>query len=151
EKLIADDTIRDQIAASMVETLYANVDVSSSLKQKLPKDLQALAGPIAGLSREAADRGAREVLDRPKVQQLFVTAASTAQRELVQVLENKSERLDTTNGNVVLDIRPLVLKLGERFNLVDNLDQQIPPDAGKITLLKSDQLGTAQNITQWLK
>src|SRR5262249_22093288 len=32
-----------------------------------------------------------------------------------------------------------------------NLDQRIPQDAGKITLLKSDQLGTAQNLTQWLK
>ena len=59
--------------------------------------------------------------------------------------------LDTTNGNVVLDIRPLVIQLGERFQFISNLDQRIPQDAGKITILRSDQLSTAQNLTQWLK
>jgi len=150
-ELIADDAIRNQIAAAMVETLYANVDVSGELKDQLPKNLKSLSGPIAGVARDAADRGARAVLDRPRVQQLFVTLASTAQQELVKVLENKTDVLDATNGNVVLDIRPLVLKLGDQFQLVDNLEKRIPQDAGQITLLKSDQLSTAQNITQWLK
>ena len=85
------------------------------------------------------------------MQQLFVDLASTAQQELVKVLENKTEVLDTTNGNVVLDIRPLVIQLGERFQFVSNLDQRIPQDAGQITILRSDQLSTAQNMTQWLK
>jgi hypothetical protein len=150
-ELIANDTIRDQVAASMVETLYANVDVAAQLRDQLPSNLQSLSGPIAGLSRDAADRGAREVLERPRVQQLFVTLASTAQRELVDVLENRTERLDTTGGNVVLDIRPLVLRLGERFQFVNDLDERVPPDAGRITLLESDQLGTAQDITRALK
>jgi hypothetical protein len=151
EELIASDVIRNEIASSMVETLYANVDVSAQLKKQLPNDLQGLSGPIAGVARDAADRGARELLDRPRVQQLFVTLASTAQQELVDVLENNTDRLDTTNGNVVLDIRPLVLELGQRFQVVDNLEQRIPEDSGKITLLKSDQLSTAQTVTQWLK
>jgi hypothetical protein len=151
EELIANDEIRNQVAAAMVETLYANVDVSAQLKDQLPQNLQRLSGPIAGIARDAADRGAREVLARPRVQQLFVDLSSTAQQELVKVLDNKTELLDTTNGNVVLDIRPLVLKLGERFQFVSNLDQRIPQKAGQITILRSDQLSTAQNVTQWLK
>src|SRR5262249_54361164 len=131
--------------------LYSNVDVSSELQQQLPKNLKSLSGPIAGIAREAADRGAVEVLQRPRVQSLFVNLASTAQQQLVKVLNNDTKLLDTTNGNVVLDIRPLILQLGDRFQVVDNLDQRIPQDAGKVTLLKSDQLGTAQNLTQWLK
>ena len=92
------------------------------------------------------------MLDRPRVQQLFVTLASTAQQQLVEVLEGNTERrLDTTNGNVVLDIRPLVLQLGDRFQFVSNLDHRIPQDSAKITLLQSDELSTAQNLTQWLK
>jgi hypothetical protein len=149
--LIADDAIRNQVAAAMVDSLYTNVDVSGQLKDQLPKNLKSLSGPIAGVARDAADRGARAVLERPRVQDLFVTLASAAQQQLVKVLENNTEVLDTTNGNVVLDIRPLVLKLGEQFQFVDNIDQRIPPDAGRITLLESDQLSTAQNITQWLK
>src|SRR5262249_34770488 len=150
-QLIANDAIRDQIALAMVDTLYENVDVSGELRDQLPNNLQSLSGPIAGVARDAAERGARQVLQRPRVQQLFVTLAATAQQELVKVLENDTELLDTTGGNVVLDIRPLVLRLGEQFQFVDNLDQRIPEDAGQITLLKSDQLSTAQTITQWLK
>jgi hypothetical protein len=151
EELIADDAIRNQVASTMVETLYANVDVSRQLEDRLPNNLKGLSGPIAGVARDAADRAARELLERPRVQQLFVDVASAAQQQLVKVLENKTDVLETTNGNVVLDLRPLVLRLGENFQFVDNLDQRIPQDAGQITLLESDELSTAQNITQWLK
>jgi hypothetical protein len=151
EELIADDAIRNQVASTMVETLYANVDVSQQLEDRLPNNLKGLSGPIAGVARDAADRAARELLERPRVQQLFVDVASAAQQQLVKVLENKTELLDTTNGNVVLDLRPLVLRLGENFQFVDNLEQRIPQDAGQITLLESDELSTAQNITQLLK
>jgi hypothetical protein len=85
------------------------------------------------------------------VQRLFVTAASTAQAQLIEVLEGDTEVLDTTNGNVVLDIRPLVLALGERFSFVENLGSRIPEDSAKITILESDNLGTAQDLTQALK
>ena len=59
--------------------------------------------------------------------------------------------LDTTNGNVVLDIRPLVIELGDRFQFVSNLDQRIPQDAGKITLLQSDQLSPRRTSRSALK
>ena len=60
-------------------------------------------------------------------------------------------RVDTSNGDVVLDIRPLVLKLGDRFGFVSNLADQIPQDAGQVTILKADNLKTAQKITHWLE
>src|SRR6478736_3569170 len=148
EQLIANDNVRNQIAAQMVETLYANVDVSNQLQDQLPNNLQSLAGPIAGISRGVADRGAQEVLSRPRVQKIFVGAASAAQQTLVKVLENNSQVVDTTDGNVVLNIRDLVLQLGDQFQIVNNLDKRLPADAGQITILKSDQLDTAQNITQ---
>ena len=152
EELIANDVIRDQLASSMVETLYANVDVSAQLKDQLPKNLQGLSGPIAGVARDAADRGAREVLDRPaRAAALRRRSRRPRNRSSSKVLENKTERLDTTNGNVVLDIRPLVLQLGDRFQFVSNLEQRIPEDSGKITLLSPTSCATAQDLTQWLK
>jgi hypothetical protein len=135
----------------MVEQLYANVDVSAQLEQKLPANLQALSGPIAGLSRELIDRAAVELLQRPRVQTLFVNAASLAQSQTVRVLEGDTNRLQTTGGNVVLDLHPLVERLGDRFGFLANASGQLPPDAGRIVLLESDQLDTAQNLTQALK
>ena len=151
QALIADDAIRTQIAASMVESLYANVDVSAELQQKLPQNLQALAGPIAGLTREVSDRAANELLQRPRVQALFVDATAVAHQQLVKVLEGDTKAVDTTGGNVVLDIRPLVLELGTRFQIADDLAQRIPAEKARIVILDSDQLGLAQDLTQWLK
>jgi hypothetical protein len=151
EELIANDEIRNQVAATVVEKLYDNVNVSAELKDQLPSNLQGLSGPIAGVSREVADRAARELLDRPAVQRLFVNASSTAQKQLIAVLEDKSEVVDATGGNVVLDLRPLVLELGERFNFVSNLATRIPPGRAQVTILQSDDLETAQNLTQALK
>ena len=62
QELIAHPAIQQQLAQTMVEQLYANVDVSQQLEQKLPPNLQALAGPISGLSRELIDRAANELL-----------------------------------------------------------------------------------------
>ena len=151
EELIANDTIRNQVAATVVDALYSNIDVSTELKDQLPSNLKGLSGPIAGLSRELADRAARELLQRPATQQLFVTASSAAQKQLIAVLDGDTRVVETTGGNVVLDIRPLVLKLGDRFQFVSNLAERVPQDSAQVTILKSDDLDTAQNITQWLK
>lgn len=151
QELIAHPAIQDQIAQTMVDQLYANVDVSAQLEQKLPPNLQALAAPISGLAREAMDRAATELLGRPRVQTLFVAAASLSQSEVSKVLQGGTTRLSTTNGNVVLDLRPLVVQLGDRFGFLGNVSTQLPPDAGRITILESDQLDTAQSLTQALK
>ena len=55
-ELIADPEIRNQIAATMVDQLFANVDVEAALEQRLPPDQKALAGPIAAAVRAGADR-----------------------------------------------------------------------------------------------
>ncbi len=151
QELVAHPAIQAQLAQTMVDQLYANVDVSMQLEQKLPPNLQALAGPIAGLSRELIDRAAVELLQRPRVQTLFVTAASLSQAQVVKVLEGDTSRLDTTGGDVVLDLHPLVVQLGDRFGVLGNVSQQLPPDAGRIVVLHSDELDTAQNLTQFLK
>jgi hypothetical protein len=135
QELVANDEIRDQVAATMVEQLYANVDVAARLEARLPENLQPLAAPLAGLSREAIDRAARELLGRPRVQRLFVASASLSQEQVVKVLEGETTALQTAGGNVVLDLRPLVVQLGDRFGFLGDLSEQLPPDAGRITIL----------------
>ena len=151
EALIADPAIQAEVANVMVETLYANVDVSAALQQRLPPDLQSLAGPIAGLTREVADRAAGELLQRPRVQTTWVNITSAAHDQFIAVLEGDTRALETTGGKVVLDIRPLVIELGTRYQFVDDLAAQIPAEKARITIMESDQLGLAQDITQLLK
>ena len=128
-----------------------NVDVSAELEGNLPTNLQALAGPLAGLSQGFADTAAQKLLARPRVQDTFVELASLSQAQLVKVLHGDTKALSTSDGNVVLDLRPLVLKLGDRFGFVSNLADKVPQDAAQVTILKSDDLETAQKVTHWLE
>src|SRR4029453_8385161 len=63
DQLIADDEVRTQIAAAMVDQLYANVDVGAALEQQLPEDQRGLSGLIASGLREFSDRAAQRLLD----------------------------------------------------------------------------------------
>jgi hypothetical protein len=150
QQLIADPAIQEAIAAQMTDAL-ANVDFSSSLEDRLPTNLQALAGPIAGLAQGFVGTAAENLLARPRIQDAFVDLVVLSQRQFVKVLHGETQAVDTSNGDVVLDIRPLVLRLGDRFGFVTDLGGQIPPGAGQVTILEADNLDTAQKLTHWLE
>jgi hypothetical protein len=150
-ELIADDAIRDQVAASLVDELFNNVDVEAALNQRLPEQQKGLAGPIAGAVRMGAEPVADRLLERPRIQELWVRSVTQAHRALINVLEGDTRALETEGGNVVLNLRPLIIQFGDRIAIIGNINDRLPPDAGRITIIKSDQLGTAQDLTQLLK
>ena len=150
-EMIADDKIREQVAATLVEQLYANVDVAAELEQRLPSQTKPLAGPIAAGLREFSDRAANEMLERPRVQALWVESVARAHQQLLNVLEDDTGPVSTENGAVVLDLQPLMIQLGERVAIIGQAAQRFGPDAGRIEIMQADQLETAQDITQWLK
>jgi hypothetical protein len=151
EDLIADDEIRDQVAASLVDALYTNIDVTAALEQKLPADQKGLAGPAAAGLREFSERAATRMLERPRVQALWVNTVTRAHRQLINVLEDETPVFSTENGYVVLDLQPLVIQLGERVAIVGDVAEKLGPDAGRIEIMQAEQLETAQDLTRILK
>jgi hypothetical protein len=150
-ELIADDAIRDQVASSLVDQLFNNIDVEAVLNERLPAAQKGLAGPIAGAVRLGADPAAERLLERPRIQELWVRSVTQAHRALINVLEGDTRALETEGGNVVLNLRPLIIQFGDRIAIIGNINDRLSPDAGRITILKSDQLETAQDLTQLLK
>jgi hypothetical protein len=150
-ELIADDAIRNQVAAALVDQLFSNVDVEALLDERLPAQQKGLAGPIAGALRLGAEPAASRLLERPRIQELWVRSVTQTHRALINVLEGDTRALETEGGNVVLNLRPLIIQFGDRIAIVGRIDQRLPPDAGQITILKSNQLETAQDLTQLLK
>lgn len=151
--LIADPEIRDQAAATLVEQLFANVDVEAALNERLPPDQRGLAGPIAGAIRLGADRAAQRLLERPRAQELWVRTIEATHRNLLRILEDETGPISTERGHLVLDLQPLVIQLGEQVAIVGRIDERLRsrPDAGRITIMEADQLETAQDVTQILK
>jgi hypothetical protein len=150
-RLIRNPTIRTAVGEYLVEQLYENVNVEKELEEILPGDVKELAGPAAGGLRQVAGTGAEKVLETGTAQSLWETANRTAHEQLLAVLENKKEAVSTANGEVKLNLGSLLTNLAGQIGLAQNLAEKLPPDAGQITILKSNQLKTAQDIVVAIK
>ena len=151
-ELIEDPAVRSTLSVYLVDELYGNVDVAGDLEQRLPEALQPLAGPVAGALRQPATDAVERLLETPAVQQLFIEASSLAQQKLVNVVEDKTGHgISTGDGEVTLDLGQLVEQLGTELGLSGALVDRIPPDAGVITIMQSDQLAEAQTAVKVLR
>ena len=150
--LIEDQEVRDALSVYLVDQLYTNVDVGAALSERLPPNLKAAAEPIAGALRQPATDAVDRLLEAPRIQQLFVNASSLAQEKLVNVLEDKTGAgITTGDGTVTLDLRELLLSLATTLGLPGTRLEQLPPDAGQVTVMQSDQLAAAQSAVRGIR
>ncbi len=150
-RLIENEKIRAAVGEYLVEQLYDNVDVEKELEGILPGDLKDLAGPASGGLRQVAGSGAEQVLQTATAQDLWKDANRAAHEQLLAVLEDKKEAVSTEEGEVTLNLGSLVTNLADQVGIGAQLAEKLPPDAGQVTILRSDQLKTAQDIAVAIK
>jgi hypothetical protein len=150
-RLLHNQTIRAAVGEYLVDQLYENVDVRKELEDILPGDASELAGPAAGGLRQVAGQGAEKALETSTAQQLWEESNRTAHEQLLAVLENKKEAVETEEGEVRLNLGNLLTNLADQVGIGEDLAKKLPPDAAQVQILKSDQLKTAQNITVAVK
>ncbi len=143
-KMLQDEDIRSALSLYLVNTLYSNVDVAELLRQRLPQQVEAIAPLAAAGLRQLSLRAANQLLASPQVQSLWEQANRGAHSRLIAVLDGETTRLGTDQGKVVLDLRPLVERLESSGGVGERLTANLPPDTGRITILTSKQLKTAQ-------
>jgi hypothetical protein len=151
DQLIQNSTIRSAVGEYLVDQLYANVDVEEELEDILPGETKQLAGPVSGGLRQVAGDGADRVLETSTAQSLWRDANRAAHEQLLAVLEDKGEAVSTEGGQVSLNLGSLVTNLADQVGIGANLAEKLPPDAGQVTVLRSDQLKTAQDIAVGIK
>ncbi len=147
-KLLEDKAISDAVATYAVDQLYANVDVTAVIKQRLPPDLQPFSAPASAGIRQFATQAAQQAIDSPRVQQAWRDANRIAHRQLVSILKGNNETVSSQNGKVVLNLRPLVLQLADRIGLKKQLNQRLPPDVGQLEVADSKDLDTARTVVK---
>jgi hypothetical protein len=149
--LLDNDQIRSAVANRAVDELFANVDVQAELEAQLPADYQGLSGAATAGLRQASYQIVDRALEQPVFQDLFRVALEESHTTLVQVLEGGGDRVSTSEGEVTLDLRAIIIEAADRIGIGDQVVDRIPADAGRIVILRSDQLDTAQNVFQLLK
>jgi hypothetical protein len=150
-KLLESPAIQSALAGYLVDQLYANVDVTGEVRSALPKRAQPLAGAAAGALRRGAEDLTRRALARPRVQQLWETANRNAHQQLVNVIEGGNNNVSTANGTVTLNLKGMLDDIAARTGVGSRVAAKIPPSAAQITVLRSDQLDTAQKVGKALK
>ena len=143
--------IRDRVADYLVEELYANVDVAAEIRAALPERAQPLAAPAAAALRDLVERSAKRALARPRAQQAWMNANRTAHETLLHLLRGGGPVVSTGREGVVdLDLKELLRQLDQRTGVGGRVAERLPPTAAQITVLRSDQLESAQTTLRVL-
>jgi len=145
-QMLANDEIRQQLSIYLVDTLFSSADANAKIQQALPANRSGLAPIISGALQNIAIQATDRILETPKAQALWEESNRRAHQNLIAVLNGEDVRnFQTSNGQVVLDLSPLVQRVSDRFGI------QASPDAGKITILHSGQLKNAQRALKVIK
>jgi hypothetical protein len=147
-ELLAQPAVRNQAAAFLTDELYENVDIEAEIRSALPPRAQVLAQPAASLLRDRVELRARKLLQRPRVQTLWEDANRAAHQMLMRVLDGGGTAVSTQNGTVVLDLKTLLAQLEAQTGIGGRVGAALPASAAQITVLKSDQLDTAQDAAK---
>jgi hypothetical protein len=150
-RLLENEDIRSALSVYLVDQLYSNVDVGKALEERLPPGAQQLGAPLAAALQPALVRTTDTLLGRPRVQQLWQNANRRTHQLFIALIDGKHGVLQTTDGNVVLDLRPLLQELEERTGIGGRVQERLPPDAGQIVILKGNQLGAARDAVKVIR
>src|SRR4051812_9831682 len=167
-KLLADEQVQAALAPYLVDQLFTNVDVTGAIQQRLPSNLQVLAGPASAGLRQLADRAAPKLLANPKVQDAWVAANAAAHEQLLKVVNGGGRVVSTTGGVVTLDLHELVGQLAANLGvssqvaavqaklqgaagaqakaqLQQRLNLTVPDTSGRLVIMRPNQLKASQD------
>lgn len=149
--LIQNEEVRNQLADYLANQLVANADLSGELREALPLRLAPLATAAAGGLQQLAPQVAERIFATPRFQALWEAANRKAHESLLEVLDGGGSTVSTQNGEVKLRLGPVLAEIGAGSGIGEALVSKLPPEAGEITILKSDELSLAQEVAKLLR
>ena len=149
--LLDDDRIRTAVANRAVDELFANVDVQAEVQAQLPNDYEGLSGAATAGLRQVSYQVVDRALEQSVLQSLFRASLEESHRTLVEVLGGGGDRVSTQDGVVTLDLRQIIQESADRIGIGSQVADRLPEDAGRIVILRADELNTAQNAFELLK
>lgn len=150
-KLLANPHIEEQLSKFLIAQAYENADVEAELEAELPPATQQLAGPIAGGLRQLSERVAERALAAPAFQGLWEEANRSAHEALLKILDGGGSFVSTGEGTVTLNLHDLLEGVVEQAGLPESVLEKLPPEAGELTVLESDQLSAAQTVAKLIR
>src|SRR3954453_14993965 len=143
--LIKDPAIQQETANYVADQLVNQPQLTDRIRQILPPRADKLAPAIAGAIPELAQRATLRALRSGAFQTLWEQTNRVAHKQLVKAVTGD------TSSTVVLDLRPMLGKVAQRVGLGPDVVNRLPPDRGRITIVRPKELVTARKIAHALK
>jgi hypothetical protein len=143
-RILADKQVDERLSNYLAEQLTGHDNLRTTLEAELPERLQPLGAAVATGLRQLAPQIAERALQSPKVQALWATANRAAHERLLEVLDGGGSAVSTENGEVTLNLNHLVEEVGKEVGVGVRAAEHLPPEVGRLVILKSDQLSAAQ-------
>src|SRR5690349_15121939 len=125
-KILQDPTVQRTLSTFVADQVYANVDVAAQVRAVLPQQAKPLAAPAAAGLRQFVEQAAVRALQTEQVQAVWRTANRQASTQLIRLIDGGGSRLKTTNGEIVLDLHPLIEQVAGRAGIADRVGAALP-------------------------
>jgi hypothetical protein len=177
--LASDPAVTEAVAREATNEAFAALNPQQLIASALPPRAAFLAAPISNGVKGFVQDQVANLLATPLFHQIWITANRAAHAGLLKVLNGHSQALQTTNGEVVLNLVPLlnnVLKavqtqasslLGKQVTLPTLTGNELPSEAcakissalgrplpktcGQIPLFPADKLNQVQHAVRAFK
>ncbi len=148
--IIQDPGVQKDVAQYVTEQIYTSPKVQTNITNALPAALKPFSPEVTNGLRQVTQAAATRLLQRPRVQNLFVDASTKAHADMVKLLDNNGNYVSSTNGKVVLDLRSVMIDVANNAGVGTQAEALIPANSGQITVVDSNQLGTVQTLAHLL-
>jgi hypothetical protein len=167
------------IGAAAAAELVDAVQLEDRLRDTLPSEVAAAAGPISSAAENFLAKGATDLVRTEQFQAAWDTALAAGHRISIAVLSGKdTTAVQSSDGMIVLDLTPVINQLLDQgaetvsdllgrdigaptvtpettqaavAALEDRLGTDLPADFGQVTLFASDDLASAQSAYQTIR
>jgi hypothetical protein len=147
DRLLQNEEIRNALSTAILQRIYQSAPVENQLRESLPDNLKPLAAPISAGLREVANRNAPKVLGSAAALSAWETANRTAHKTFLKLLDGDLAK----NGEVTLNLHDLIAQVAAGTGLPAGVADRLPPNLQQLTVLKSDQLESAQKAVHALR
>lgn len=149
DDMLADDDIRGALSTYLTAELFSTVDVAGELEALLPGPTSQLAGPLAATLQSNAVGLVDQLLASDRFGDLWASVNRAAHTAFVTVANGDDAGfLSTSGGAFVVDLRAMLVEVGDRLGLPGGAIDRIPADAGQLVVFESDEIDALQQLVR---
>ncbi len=147
-ELLADEEIQQALSERIVDVIYTNVPVGEAIDDALPDAISGVGGFLAGAVRDPLTDSVERALGSDRVQNAWVEANAVVHERFVNVMRGDTSDLVSTDGDLTIELRPLIIDVGQSLGLPDGLLDRIPDDVGSFVVLDESVLDALQTTVR---